>query len=151
MSYEYDYFVDGAILFFIVLLTYFGVVQPDLFNGLKSIKELLPFRKYKKTGLSIALAQDFKVKLTTLMTEDKPYLRNDLRLNDLAALLNISRHHTSQIINENFNLSFFDFINNYRVEDAKKMLLEYKKEDLNINQIAYNATPTDYANRMKVS
>ena len=103
------------------------------------------------------------------MDEDKPYLKNNLRLNDMAQLLNVSRHHASQIINEHFNLSFFDFINKYRVEEAKTMLMEYKKDDLNINQIAYSvgfnnrasfykafkkfthATPTDYANHLKVS
>ena len=169
MDAKYDYFIDSGIAFFICMLGYFSFIQPEVFNGSKKVNEILPFIKYKKTGLSKAVAIDLKKKLIKLMEQDKPYLRNDLRLNDLAALLNVSRHHTSQIINENFNLSFFDFINKFRVEHAKELLDNYKKEDLNINQIAYsvgfnnrasfykafkkftNATPTKYVNHLKVS
>ena len=169
MDPKFDYFIDAGILFFVGLVGYFGFVQPDLFNGLKTIREIIPFVKYKNTGLSKGVAEDLKDKLHRLMENDKPYLRNDLRLNDLAALLNVSRHHTSQIINEYFNLSFFDFINKYRVEDAKDMLRQYNKDDLNINQIAYsvgfnnrasfykafkkftNETPLKFANHLRVS
>ncbi|GAA4277075.1 hypothetical protein GCM10022259_17990 [Aquimarina mytili] len=56
------------------------------------------------------------------METEKPYLDNELRLDYLAKKLNLSRHHMSQVINEHFDLSFFDFINKYRIDEAKEKL-----------------------------
>ena len=71
------------------------------------------------------------------MKTEKPYLESNLRLNDLADQLNLSRHHTSQIINEHFDTNFFDFINTYRIEEAKNLLSG--KDDLNITDIIYSS------------
>jgi AraC-like DNA-binding protein len=137
MSPSYDYLVDIAIVFFIGMLSFFGFVQPEVFEG-KSIKEILPFVKYKKTGLSPALSLEMKGKLLDIMQREKPYLNNELRLDDISRLMNLSRNHTSQIINEHFNLSFFDFVNRYRIVDAKNLLMNNEKNGLTITQIAYD-------------
>lgn len=138
MDYRYDYFVDIVIVFFIGMLAFFGFVQPEIFEG-KSIKETIPFVKYQKTGMSEALALDMKEKLQRLMKNEKLYLENTLRLDDLAQKLNLSRNHTSQIINQYFNLSFFDFINSYRIEEAKQLLAENDQQKSTITQIAYDS------------
>ncbi|MDH7445265.1 helix-turn-helix domain-containing protein [Aquimarina sp. 2201CG14-23] len=70
------------------------------------------------------------------MEQDKPYLNHELRLDDLAQKFTLSRHHMSQVINEQFDLSFFDFVNQYRVEEAKKMII--KNDHLTINEILYS-------------
>ena len=134
---EYDYFLDLIIVFFIGLLAFFGFVQPEVFEG-KTIEEIIPFVKYKKTGLSDALALDMKDKLLLLMDRDKLYLNNELRLDDVAVALNLSRNHTSQVINQFFNLSFFDFINKFRVQEALNILAD-NSVDLTISQIAYDS------------
>jgi YesN/AraC family two-component response regulator len=54
------------------------------------------------------------------------YLEYDLKLNVLAEKLDKSVHHISQAINQNANMSFPDFINSFRIEEAKKKLLEPK-------------------------
>ncbi|WP_343486792.1 helix-turn-helix domain-containing protein [Allomuricauda sp. d1] len=138
MDYRYDYFVDIVIVIFIGMLSFFGFVQPEIFDG-KRIKEVVPFIKYRKTGLSDALSEEMKAKLLRIMKTDKPYLDNTLRLDDLASRLNMSRNHTSQIINQHFNLSFFDFINSYRIEEAKQLLAENDQKQATITQIAYDA------------
>jgi AraC-like DNA-binding protein len=133
---EHDYIITYTLIFFIALVTYFGFVQPDVFNGL-SMDKVLHFTKYKKTGLTDKHSFLLKKELEDLMLTDKPYLNSELRLNDLAEALNLSRHHTSQIINEHFDATFFDFINTYRIEEAKKLF--YHKSDLNITEIIYKA------------
>jgi len=139
MDAKFDYLVDAVITIFILALSYFGFVQPEIFNGTKSIKELIPFVKYKKTGLTQLLSAELKQKLDMIMDSNKPYLDHDLRLDDIANLLNVSRNHASQIINENYNLSFFDFINKYRVNEATRLLLNNEEMQLNITQIAYSS------------
>ncbi len=137
MDPSYDYFVDIVIVGFIAILAFFGFVQPEVFEG-KSIKEVIGFVKYKKTGLSDRLSEEMKEKLLDIMQTDKPYLDNTLRLNHLAKKLNLSRNHTSQIINQHFNFNFFDFINKYRIEDAKHLLINTFGKSANITQIAYD-------------
>lgn len=139
MNAKYDYIVDAIITIFIVSLAYFGFVQPEVFNGFKPIKELIPFVKYRKTGLAVALSTELKEKLDSIMDLDKPYLNHNLRLDNVAGLLNVSRNQASQIINENYNLSFFDFVNKHRVNEAKRLLLNNEELQLNITQIAYSS------------
>ncbi len=137
MNPKYDYFVDIVIVFFIAMLSFFGFVQPEVFEG-KSLQKVLPFIKYQKTGLSDALSLEMKKKLLRIMESEQPYLNNELRLDDLSRLMNLSRNHTSQIINEHFNLSFFDFINKYRVKEAKNLLMNNAVNGLTMTQIAYD-------------
>ncbi len=132
---ENDYFIGYLIVFFIGMVSYFGLMQPEVFNGL-SIKKVIPFVKYKKTGLTKIHALELKKQLLIIMENEKPFLENSLRLEDLAKRMNLSRHHMSQVVNEYFQLSFFDYINQYRVNEAKILLLS-KDDDLNITQIAY--------------
>ena len=70
-----------------------------------------PTRFSGGTGLSPLLARDLADKLQHLMETEQPYLHPDLRLEDLAGRLGVSRNQASQVINEHFNRSFFDFIN----------------------------------------
>jgi AraC-like DNA-binding protein len=133
---KHDYIIMYLIVFFIGLISYFGYKQPQIFEGL-SMDKVLPFKKYQKTGLTENHALELKETLTRHFEENKPYLKSELRLNDLAENLNLSRHHTSQIINEHFDVSFFDFVNSYRIEEAKKLLTD--KNDLIITDIIFSS------------
>jgi AraC-like DNA-binding protein len=62
-----------------------------------------------------------KEKLLQLMANGKPYLKSDLRISELADLLKVPVYQLSQLINDEFRMNFFDFVNRYRVEDAKKL------------------------------
>lgn len=136
LSKESDYFIGFSMIFFIGLLTYFGFVQPDVFNGL-SMDNVIPFKKYQKTGLKENLSIEYKSKLIDVMENEKPYLDNELRLDHLADKLNLSRHHISQVINEHFDSNFFDFINSFRIEEAKRML--NNNDELNISDVLYSS------------
>jgi AraC-like DNA-binding protein len=130
----YDYFIGFLMIFFIGLVTFFSFMQPSVFSGL-SMDKVIPFIKYQRTGLTKKYSLELKFKLLTYMQSDKPYLNSELRLDDLAEKLNLSRHHTSQIINEHFDSSFFDFINHYRIGEAKKLLRN--DHNLNITEVLY--------------
>jgi len=56
------------------------------------------------------------------MEAEKPHLANILTLEQLAAQLEISPRVLSNTINRHFHHNFFEFINRYRVEEAKKQL-----------------------------
>jgi AraC-like DNA-binding protein len=71
------------------------------------------------------------------MKSAKPYLNPDLSLPQLAADLNISSHYLSQVINEQFNLNFFDFVNRYRVEVFKEKIEDHEFRNFSLLGIAF--------------
>jgi len=134
MTTSNDYLIGYAMVIFIGIVSYFSFMQPDIFSGTLKI----PFVKYQNNGLSSSIALEMKDKLTSLMESEKLYLDSSLTLDALSEHLNLSRHHTSQLINEHFEVNFFEFVNNYRINEAIK-LLQDKKSNLNINEIIYAA------------
>lgn len=94
--------------------------------------------KYEKTGLSETFSQELKEKLESIMSNQKLYLNHGLKLGDLADVLDISKHHTSQVINEHFKQSFYQFVNAYRIEEAKHLLCTHAENpSICISDIAY--------------
>ncbi|WP_159076280.1 helix-turn-helix domain-containing protein [Flagellimonas amoyensis] len=94
--------------------------------------------KYEKTGLSKAFSLELKNKLENHMHTQKPYLKHELRLDDIAEFLDVSRHHASQVINENFKMSFYEYVNTYRITEAKNKLCSgLNSSAQSISDIAY--------------
>lgn len=86
------------------------------------VEEEKPQTKYARSGLNDADRQVYLANLNELLTKDKIYRDNELRLSDLAKALNVSSHHLSQLLNEEKQQNFFDFINAYRVQDAQERI-----------------------------
>jgi len=71
--------------------------------------------------------------LLLLMEKEKPYLRSDLKIWDLSTILRTNRTYISRLINQVHGCNFNQFINRYRVEYSKTLLL---KTDRMIEEIA---------------
>ena len=93
-------------------------------------------KKYEKSTLTPERAEKYVNKLVHCMQEKKPFTDGDLNLQSLAATLSIPPHHLSQIINERLGQTFADFINSYRVEEAKQRLLDPAFSHLSLLGIA---------------
>lgn len=81
-----------------------------------------PIQKYAKSGLDTQQLQRYTSQLAILMTDEKVFLQSDLTLPKLASMVGCSVNHLSQAVNSGFHMSFFDFLNSYRIEEAKLML-----------------------------
>lgn len=79
-------------------------------------------RKYAKSGLSEELLLEYKSRLENVMQTEQVYLRSDLTLPRLANAIECSVNHLSQVINSGMGMSFFDYLNHYRIEHAKTLL-----------------------------
>lgn len=103
-----------------------------------------PRKKYEKSSLSEEVEEAVLQKLTRLMTTEKPYLQPDLSLPKLAALLNTTPHHLSQLLNDRLAQSFFDLLATYRIREAQQLLQAPATVNLKIDEIAervgYNST-----------
>lgn len=84
--------------------------------------------KYKNSSLNNSEAL-FK-KIDDLVQNEKMFLSSELKINKLSERLETSVPHISQAINENKNISFSDYINNYRILEAKKRLLVKKPDTI---------------------
>lgn len=58
-----------------------------------------------------SISEELKTDLIKLFTEEKVYLDSNLNLDALSEMLNTTRHYTSQIINQHFDMNFFELIN----------------------------------------
>jgi AraC-like DNA-binding protein len=96
-----------------------------------------PQHKYAKSGLSTAQLNEFKNRLETLMQSEKAFLGSDLTLPKLAAVVDCSVNHLSQVINSGFGMSFFDYLNKHRIQHAKKLLSEYNGYNSAILNVAF--------------
>lgn len=64
------------------------------------------------------------------MVEQKLYLNNDLKLTDVATLLETTPRNIAEYIRECENCSFTQLVNNYRIEHAKRLLQEQPDKKL---------------------
>ena len=95
-----------------------------------------PSEKYLNSTLNEDSKQELIQKLKDHLEQDKPYLSNNLKLDDIAKHIETNRQYLSQIINENFQQNFYSLINEYRIEESKKMFIEKKHKQLSIMGIA---------------
>lgn len=74
--------------------------------------------------------------LGILMENERLFLKHDLSLKELAERLNISTNYLSFVLNTKLSQNFYELINNYRLDEVKKQLLDPKKKHLSIIGIA---------------
>ena len=138
-KYGYEHIVeaDTLILFFsavfIYSLGYMALRQPEIYAGPIGKKN---GPKYERSTLTPQQADAFLKDLIKVMEIEKPYIDSEVNLKNLSQRLTISAHHLSQIINDKLNQNFYDFINSYRVAEAKKRLSQPENNHFTILSIA---------------
>ena len=93
--------------------------------------------KYAKSGLDAAQLLDYKTRLEKIMHEQQAYLRPDLTLPRLATAVQCSVNHLSQVINAGFGMSFFDYLNQHRIQHARTLLGNLDERNGAILNIAF--------------
>lgn len=132
-------------------LGYLGLRKPEVLTGdttsgsgetsaaqadTTGADESLPAKKYEKSTLTPERAERYLRRLLSHMETEKPYVDGELTLPKLAERLSIPAPHLSQIINERLQQNFFDFVNTYRVEEAKRRLLDPAKRHYSVLAVA---------------
>jgi AraC-like DNA-binding protein len=92
--------------------------------------------KYSASTLSEEQKSKLKLKLLHLLDAEKVYLNPNLSLDDLAKMLKTNKKYVSQLINEDFKSNFNHLINQYRIKDARVLLLSEDNKKLNLEGIA---------------
>lgn len=98
-------------------------------------KDVQSERSNSASGPSVAAGQSDSVRLLThWMRETKPYLNPDFQLMDLNQILPMNRTYLSRFLRDEFDCNFYQFVNNYRIEETKRLMTE--QPDLKMSDIA---------------
>ena len=130
-----------SLVIMIYLIGYLGLKQPEIFT--QQVIENEPVNdkgeeRYRKSGLSETAAQNYMNKLLDFMEKEKPYLKGDLTLQELADRCGISSHHLSEVINTKLYQSYYDFVNKYRVDEFIRRLEQDTGRKYTILALAYD-------------
>ena len=76
-------------------------------------------------------------RLQVLMRENKPYCDPEINLDALAELLGVAPRYLSSLLNQHLHQNFFEFINTYRIEEAKRLLNARHQSRSSIKEVMY--------------
>jgi AraC-like DNA-binding protein len=103
-------------------------------------RQLKPgMKKYEQSTLTAQKAEEHLQRLLRYMEEETPYLEFELTLGDMARELSIPQKELSQVINEKLNKNFCTFLNEYRIGEARHLLLENTGKKLSVLDIAFES------------
>ncbi|MCP5053409.1 MAG: helix-turn-helix domain-containing protein, partial [bacterium] len=136
----------------IIILLLLVILTAAAYYLYKKYKERPPEKdgkfKYKGSTLNPDFAEQCINKITFLIETEKIYRDVDISLQSLAGKLSITPHQLSQLLNEQLECNFPDFINSHRVEEAKKIMRSPDGSGRKITMVAldvgFNAMPTFY-------
>ncbi len=137
--------ISLSLSFFVILIGYFGLKQKEIFPQ-EVIEEKNTYvtadkNKGKYAGIPMTEEElnDCAEKISHFVETEKAYLNPDLSLPQLAEILDIPSHHLSRVINDQFGVNFFNFINRYRIEEVKAKIGNPEFQNLSILGIAYDS------------
>ena len=74
--------------------------------------------------------KQYRANLETWMAESKPYLNPEFRLVDLMQVLPMNRSYLSNFINTEYGCTFYQYVTNFRIEEAKRLMKEHPEMKL---------------------
>jgi len=123
---------------FIYFIAYNLILHPNrvFSKSASTTSNNTDIHKYKKSNLELEEINTIEQQLDKVMYFNKPYLNEDLKLPDLAKLIEVSPHKLSQVLNQSFNQNFYNYINQHRVKEVQKKLVEEVFKNQTIQTIA---------------
>lgn len=128
-------FMQNILLFVMVVYSTEKILlRKDPWEGMVVNEEgELPIEEEPETVDTLANAA-YRAKLEQWMQEKKPYLNPNFRLIDMREVLPLNRTYLSQLIHSEYDSTFYQFVNRYRIEEAKRLLQE--NPDMRIEDVA---------------
>lgn len=139
---------------YIYMATYKGITQPTIWqkaagkdkekleeqlHQTEEIEKANNKQQAQKQGLSDSRIEEILVKVVEAMDREKLYQEPELTLQDLSTRLKFPSYQVSTAINEGMKKSFYDLVNGYRVEEAKRLLMNPKNRDYTILSVGFEA------------
>ncbi len=130
-----DYFIGIYVSLLTMITTYRVMYDSSFFDRSTSFMDL-SVKKYRHSSLTETAKRVILDKIIHELETKHYFLDNLASLSELAKKIGASPHHVSQVINEKLNESFFELLASYRVDEAKRILLDKKNDALTIEEIS---------------
>jgi AraC-like DNA-binding protein len=127
-----------AVLIFVLKVLFKALEQSHFFS--LRMAEVLPAPVVGKVSQDPAGTDEREKIVQTaiaFMKSNKPYLRPELTLNELSAMLSLKPRVLSQAINDIQKQNFFDFVNRYRIEEATRLLTNPVDKKITVLEVLY--------------
>ncbi|PCK02944.1 MAG: hypothetical protein COA42_21600 [Alteromonadaceae bacterium] len=142
ISLQIDYDMLGIIanyghLLLISTLLYFGLADSQ--NVMRITKETLEVVGKATTETRPAYSDEQTERVRKHMITARPYLDSQLKIDDLAQQVSIPPKTLSSLINQQFQMNFFEYINSFRLLEAKRLLRDPQYQAQSIVDLAFRA------------
>ncbi len=121
------------ILILVYIFSFYGLLQEQIYsqdtNGSQDI--------YKNPRLTVSEKQKIRKILEDHFNEKKPYLDSELTITNLSHQLNLSRHSLTELLNTEIGKNFYQFVNEYRVQEVKLKLADPTFAHFSIDAIGF--------------
>jgi AraC-like DNA-binding protein len=141
-----DKYIFSAVVFYVLFIGYFGIKQVDIFTNVvpqipdENEIDVQPEKiKYEKSKISSEEVSAIQKKLSVLIQTEKTYTDPELTLSDLAQKINVHPNTLSQIINSVEQKSFYEYINDLRVEEFKKLIAIPHNQKFTLLSLAFES------------
>ncbi|WP_109301852.1 AraC family transcriptional regulator [Aquimarina sp. AU474] len=139
-----------------------------VFSYLLLKKHVFSLEKYGNSSLDKTTSKKVLEEVRSLFNDEQTYLENNVSLHSIAKQLSITPRELSQVINENEEKNFSEFVNHYRIKKAKNLLVDPDYINEKIATVAYDCgfgnvtsfnlafkaeteiTPSQYRNQNKI-
>lgn len=129
------YIESNLVLPFVASLTVYWIAYLALTRP-ESVSFVVVPARSERIGLRPDQIEKHVGRLLAMMEQEKPFRAGDLTIKTLAEKLGLPTAQLSALINERLAENFVDFVNRYRIEEAKRLLLDGSKRHYSILAIA---------------
>ncbi|MNK82709.1 DNA-binding transcriptional regulator AraC [compost metagenome] len=116
---------------------YKALNNPGLFRNIDSKLKLVSDLILEERKFEPETLNDNILKLKKYMIDEKPFLNPALTIQDISNEMNVPVRELSVLINHQLGQHFYDFVNTYRIENAKEILKDSSKSKVTILEILY--------------
>lgn len=124
-------------LVYFSFFVFFNIIFYKAWSNPEIFTEIREKVKYQKSKLSRSEAEKYFNRVKSHMKARKAFLNPDLTVKDLADELAIPARYVSQIINQFARQNFYDFVNSYRIEEAKRLFTDTSRGRKTVLEILY--------------
>ena len=118
------YYAD---LFLVCFLLFFSAVN---ISSVEKVKD-----QSKDSYADYEADAEYVGRIKKFMDDEKPYLKSNITLDALSELIDVPARELTSILNGHFKMNFYEFINNYRIKEAKAILAADEDQEKSISDI----------------
>jgi len=141
LEFTLEPFVQLGILVLVNVMIYQGLKNPQFFQKISETDLVIADINQSKEKINKLNVEDLKplaIELEEYISQYKPYLNSELDLETLANAMKVHPKTLSRAINQILGSNFSEYINSYRIEEAKLLLQNNLDNQITIMEVMFD-------------